>query len=867
MALSAEAMKRELHQHSKRLRGLFSFAVQPSLIALLLVLLIWMVCFTTIQILEDTKRLDAEQDVANVARVFEEHVARASRETDRTLLFLRTTYESDPSKFNLGKWVLDPEFKSELLVQFALIDPQGMMVESNVGSLDKPINLSDREHFLVHVNASDDKLFVSKPVLGRASGKWSIQLSRRIRGPDGKFGGVLVGSIDPAFLANFYDGISLGPNAVTTLVGFDGVVRARAGGAADVLGRSILKSTVFEHVIANRSGIISDVDPIDGVLRVVGYRVVSGFPLVVMVGIPDVEIRAQNSFNKKVCLLVAIAITLLIIALMLAMHRRFRLAAKVELMAADRDRLDVANKTKSEFLAVMSHEIRTPLNAILGLSSTLLEKDLPANDHALVKLINQEGDRLLVILNDILDYSKLESGKLNLEPINFCITDIASSVVKIAGPRGTAKGLRVECVNCSSLPKALLGDAGRLRQVMLNLVSNAIKFTPSGSVTIYTRCIEVVDGRAKLEWSIRDTGIGIAPEHLRNLFHDFVQAHSSINKCFGGSGLGLAISRRIARQMDGDITIKSILGTGTDVIVTFKLPVADVLIATEPETDHANAALHDFFAGRERKPKILIVDDSSTNRLVASEMLKEFEFATDFACDGLEAVTAASKFRYDLILMDVRMPEMDGLEATKIIRSFEGDAARVPVIAFTANAFAEDVATCLAAGMNGFVSKPVRKLELLKAIATVLKLSKEVDYLELPSPATAASVVPEVACLPLLEFDHTFNESILEELIEAIGPERARKAIQLFEAETESRLAILRKLTPESELVAFTREAHSIKGISTNFGFTELSKIAAHLEQNAASLTSDDCRLCIDAMEKSFGHARKIMVNCTALAA
>ena len=136
MALSAEAMKRELHQHSKRLRGLFSFAVQPSLIALLLVLLIWMVCFTTIQILEDTKRLDAEQDVANVARVFEEHVARASRETDRTLLFLRTTYESDPSKFNLGKWVQDPEFKSELLVQFALIDPQGMMVESNVGSLD-----------------------------------------------------------------------------------------------------------------------------------------------------------------------------------------------------------------------------------------------------------------------------------------------------------------------------------------------------------------------------------------------------------------------------------------------------------------------------------------------------------------------------------------------------------------------------------------------------------------------------------------------------------------------------------------------------------------------------------------------------------
>ena len=228
----------------------------PLLIAMLLIVLLWLGIFQTIKLLEDTKRIDAAQDVSNVARVFEEHVSRTIRETDKTLLFLRVNYEANPLAFDLAKWVHDDEFKTDILVQFALIGPDGVMIESNVGVAKTRIDLSDREHFKVHVGSTKDELFISKPVLGRASGKWSIQLSRRVRNPDGSFAGVLVGSIDPTFLSRFYDGIDLGENAATTLVGLDGAIRARGGSKSNVLGLDLKKSEVFDLIKSARSGVL-----------------------------------------------------------------------------------------------------------------------------------------------------------------------------------------------------------------------------------------------------------------------------------------------------------------------------------------------------------------------------------------------------------------------------------------------------------------------------------------------------------------------------------------------------------------------------------------------------------------------------------
>ena len=839
-----------------------SIALAPLLIAFFLIIILWAGTFHTIIVLENSKREEAQQDVINLARVFEEHVSRAVHETDKTLLFLRATYEASPPAFNLKRWVDDAQFKTELLVQFAFINSDGLMVESNVGPANQRIDLSDREHFKVHVNKATDELFISKPVLGRASGKWSIQLSRRVRDSSGNFSGVLVGSIDAEFLSHYYDGIDLGKDGATTLVGFDGVVRARAGVVSDVLGRTIQNSKVFTLSRSKGNGIYTEFDPIDQTQRLVGYRIVNALPLVVLVGISEEEISSRNSVNRNACIKVGATLTVLVILFIIAMYRKSRLDATVAVLAAERDRSDAANKAKSTFLAVMSHEIRTPMNAILGLSSTLLDKSLNQEDKKLVKLINEEGERLLVILNDILDYSKMESGKLSLETITFCPNDIASSVVKIAGSRGVAKGLIIESIEDPQLPAFLEGDAGRLRQVLLNLVSNAIKFTPNGKVTIETRCLQLRDGNAKIEWSVSDTGIGISPEHISNLFADFVQADSSISTCFGGSGLGLSISRRIVQQMGGDISIQSIPGCGTTVIFSVDLRVGTAQPEFATDLDISKRAVLSFIIKMGRKLKILIVDDSPTNRIVAAEMLQEFEATIDMACDGLEAVIAATQFRYDLILMDMRMPEMDGLQATKAIRSLSGERSGVPIIAFTANAYPEDVKACMEAGMVDFISKPVRKCALLDVIVRALNCDAVGDA-SINRPTTVATT----GAVPLADAAEVFDPAMLNELVDALGVARTREAVGRFNSETESRLSALRNLTPETDIQRLAREAHSIKGISATFGLRELSDLAAELERNAANVSASELSFKVNQLEQSFFRAKNTLLNFEVLAA
>jgi hypothetical protein len=391
--------------------------------------------------------------------------------------------------------------------------------------------------------------------------------------------------------------------------------------------------------------------------------------------------------------------------------------------ARERQRIaEEASRAKSAFLAMMSHEIRTPMNAVLGLASTLLDDALTPEQDLTVRAIKTSGDNLLRILNDILDFSRLDAGRMTFEYTPCSLRVLLTEVLSVHSPGSTEKGLLLTAAEEPGMPDRVIGDVGRIRQVLHNLVANAVKFTKSGTVTVNARLVRGGDDDVTVEWSVADTGIGIAPNKLDNLFDAFVQADNSITRRFGGSGLGLAISKQLVDQMGGAISVTSTPGMGSIFLVRLTLkrateqPVPTAAPASENLLEQRIALLG-------RKLRLLLAEDNATNRFVFSRLLRGAPVEIELAENGLEAVHSAAQAQYDVICMDMSMPEMDGLDATRTIRAKDGPNRAVPIIALTANAFAEDMAACRAAGMNDFVAKPVSKEVLIAAILRMLPAS------------------------------------------------------------------------------------------------------------------------------------------------
>ena len=365
---------------------------------------------------------------------------------------------------------------------------------------------------------------------------------------------------------------------------------------------------------------------------------------------------------------------------------------------------------------MMSHEIRTPLNAVLGLASTLLHDGLTPEQQRIVGVIHESGDTLLRILNDILDFSRLDAGRLTLESVPFSPADLTRQVVDVHQPAADAKGVTLLLQDDRTLPPLLRGDAGRVRQVLHNLISNAVKFTDQGGIVVRTRCLAHGIASATLEWNVTDTGIGISLENQAKLFDAFMQADDSITRRFGGSGLGLAISRQLAERMGGSISVESSEGQGSSFTVQLTLPLAEADLPKPVAAVSPADALSARLAAMGRPAQILLAEDNRTNQFLIQQILKDFAIQLDIAVDGNEAVKAAEAKAYDLICMDVRMPIMDGLEATRHIRAVAGPCQAIPILAMTANAFREDQQACAAAGMTDFVPKPISRQALIEAI-------------------------------------------------------------------------------------------------------------------------------------------------------